>query len=294
MNRFEQVSVFLWQLQQQLLERFAAFKPLLEQSGQRPNGYGRSYILEQGATLERLALHFTQMHSLDLPSSAAVRHPEAVGLPWRVCGLSLIVHPTNPFAPTVHLNYRYFEVNDQLWWFGGGSDLTPHYPFSEDAIHFHQTLKAACDTHHPDYYPRFKTQCDQYFINHHRQEARGIGGIFFDDFTADHFETAFGLVKSAANAFIPAYFPILDARHKTPFTKAQRDWQLYRRGRYVEFNLVHDRGTLFGLQSGGRIENILSSLPPLVAWGFDYQPEVGTLEAGLTEFLKPKDWATQE
>jgi coproporphyrinogen III oxidase len=210
-------------------------------------------------------------------------------------GVSLVIHPRNPYVPTTHLNVRFFVAGEgeaATWWFGGGFDLTPYYGFAEDCVHWHRTARAACAPHGADLYPRFKQWCDEYFFLKHRNEPRGIGGIFFDDFNAPGFAQSFAFLRSVGDAFLPAYLPIVQRRKHTPYGDRERQFQLHRRGRYVEFNLVYDRGTLFGLQSGGRTESILMSLPPLVAWRYDWQPPAGSPEAGLMEnFLRPRDWA---
>jgi coproporphyrinogen III oxidase len=226
-----------------------------------------------------------------LPSSASAARPQLAGQAYEAMGVSLVLHPRNPYCPTVHLNVRFFSAGD-TWWFGGGMDLTPYYGFEEDARHFHAACKQALERSGPDYYPRFKRWCDEYFHLKHRNEARGIGGIFFDDLADRDLEFSFGLVRSVGDAFLGAYLPILERRRNTPFGRRERDFQLYRRGRYVEFNLVYDRGTLFGLQSGGRTESILMSLPPHAAWRYDWQPAPDSPEEKLyTDFLRPRDWA---
>ncbi|BAC91817.1 coproporphyrinogen III oxidase [Gloeobacter violaceus PCC 7421] len=255
-------------------------------------GGGRSRILTEGRVFERAGIGFSEVHGSHLPPSILQQRPEAEGHPFYVTGTSMVLHPRNPYVPTVHLNYRYFEAGP-VWWFGGGADLTPYYGFVEDAAHFHATLKAACDAHDPEYYPRFKKWCDEYFYLKHRQEPRGVGGIFFDYVQGD-WEKIFAFAQSCGNAFLPAYLPIVERRHTLPYAERERNFQLYRRGRYVEFNLVWDRGTIFGLQTNGRIESILMSMPPLVRWEYNYRPEPGTAEAELYEvFLVPQDWASQ-
>ena len=237
----------------------------------RPEGGGGiSCLLEGGAVLERGGVGFSHVFGASLPASASASRPELAGRGFEALGVSLVLHPRNPYAPTVHMNVRFLlakkEGSDPLWWFGGGMDLTPYYGFAEDAVHFHRQCRDALTPFGTDCYPRFKTWCDNYFYLKHRQEPRGIGGIFFDDFSAGGFEASFALMKSVAGHFIPGYLPILQRRKDIPYGERERDFQLYRRGRYVEFNLVYDRGTLFGLQSGGRTESILMSLPPEVKW----------------------------
>ena len=253
-------------------------------------GGGRSRVLSEGAVFEKAGVGFSHVTGASLPASATAARPQLAGQPFLAMGVSLVVHPRNPYAPTAHLNVRYFQAGD-TWWFGGGFDLTPYYGFEEDAVHWHRTAQAACGA---ALYPRFKQWCDEYFFLKHRGEPRGIGGIFFDDFNAPGFDASFALMRRVGDAFLPAYLPILQRRKSTPFGPRERDFQLYRRGRYVEFNLVYDRGTLFGLQSGGRTESILMSLPPLVAWRYDWKPDRGSPEAKLYEvFLKPTDWTEQ-
>ena len=259
-------------------------------------GGGRTRVLENGATIEKAGVNFSHVLGKQLPPSASARRPQLAGRGFEAMGVSLIVHPHNPYVPTSHANLRFFvaakEGEEPVWWFGGGFDLTPYYGFAEDAVHWHRTARAACDPFGADLYPRFKQWCDEYFYLGHRDEPRGIGGLFFDDFDEGGFAHSFAFIRSVGEAYLKAYLPIVQHRKETPYGERQRDFQLYRRGRYVEFNLVYDRGTLFGLQSGGRTESILVSLPPLVQWRYDWQPEPGSQEAELYEvFLKPRDWA---
>jgi coproporphyrinogen III oxidase len=250
-------------------------------------GGGITRVLEDGALFERGGVNFSRVHGRELPPSASASRPQLAGRAFEAMGVSLVLHPRNPYCPTVHMNVRFFVAGD-IWWFGGGMDLTPYYGFEEDARHFHQTCKAALDPFGADYYPRFKRWCDEYFQLRHRGEPRGIGGVFFDDFAE---ERAFELTKSVGEHFLRAYVPILERRKNLPFGERERAFQAYRRGRYVEFNLVYDRGTLFGLQSGGRAESILMSLPPRAEWRYDWKPEPGSAEEKLyTDFLKPRDW----
>jgi coproporphyrinogen III oxidase len=258
----------------------------------RPEGGGGiTRVIEEGNVFERGGVNLSRVQGNRLPPSATAARPQLEGRSYEAMGVSLVLHPRNPYCPTVHLNVRFFSSGD-TWWFGGGMDLTPYYGFEDDARHFHASCKQALDACGPDYYPRFKRWCDDYFHLKHRNEPRGIGGIFFDDLADRDLDFSFGLVRSVGDAFLGAYLPILDKRKDTPFGQRERDFQLYRRGRYVEFNLVYDRGTLFGLQSGGRSESILMSLPPQAAWRYDWRPSPGSAEERLyTDFLKPRDWA---
>jgi coproporphyrinogen III oxidase len=254
-------------------------------------GGGVTRVIEEGNVFERGSVNLSRVHGKRLPPSATAARPQLAGQAYEAMGVSLVLHPRNPYCPTVHLNVRFFSAGG-TWWFGGGMDLTPYYGFEEDARHFHAACKQALERSGPDYYPRFKRWCDEYFHLKHRNEARGIGGIFFDDLADRDLEFSFGLVRSVGDAFLGAYLPILERRRNTPFGRRERDFQLYRRGRYVEFNLVYDRGTLFGLQSGGRTESILMSLPPHAAWRYDWQPAPDSPEEKLyTDFLRPRDWA---
>ncbi len=250
-------------------------------------GGGDTRILCDGKLFERAGVGFSLVHGGQLPPAASKQKPELAGRPWRAMGVSAVLHPLNPYVPAAHLNVRFFNA-DSVWWFGGGFDLTPYYGFDDDARHWHATARAACGE---KLYPRLKKHCDEYFYLPHRGEPRGIGGLFFDDWSEGGFDASFALMKNVGDHFIKAYRPIAQRRKDTKYGERERQWQLYRRGRYVEFNLVHDRGTLFGLQSGGRTESILMSLPPQVSWRYDYRPEPGSKEAELLEkFLKPRDW----
>ncbi len=265
---------------------------------QRPEGGGGiSRLIEGGELLERGGVLFSHVAGTRLPPSASAHRPELAGRPWQAMGVSLVLHPRNPYVPTTHMNVRMFVAaarpgHDErdVFWFGGGLDLTPYYPFEEDARHFHQVCHDALAPHGPQYYPRYKRWCDEYFYLKHRQETRGIGGIFFDDLNEAGFEAAFALTRSVGDSFLPAFLPIVERRRALPYDRRERDFQAYRRGRYVEFNLVFDRGTLFGLQSGGRTESILLSMPPQAQWRYDWQPQPGSPEAELADYLKPRDW----
>jgi coproporphyrinogen III oxidase len=266
-------------------------KGFVRDSWQRPEGGGgTTCIVENGQVFERGGVNLSRVHGRQLPPSASAARPELAGRAYDAMGVSLVLHPRNPYCPTVHLNVRFFSTTDKnpAWWFGGGMDLTPYYGFEEDAQHFHRTCRDALAPFGADYYPRFKRWCDEYFHLRHRGEPRGIGGIFFDDLAED---SAFKLVQAVGDHFLAAYLPILERRKGLPFSERERSFQAYRRGRYVEFNLVYDRGTLFGLQSGGRTESILMSLPPRAEWRYDWKPEPGSAEEELyTDFLKPRDW----
>ena len=288
------VKAYLLKLQEQLchgLETEDGKARFREDAWERAEGGGgRTRILEEGAVFEKAGVGFSHVRGQKLPPSATAHRPELAGQPWEAIGVSLVLHPRNPFAPTAHMNVRCFR-SGEIFWFGGGFDLTPYYGFAEDAVHWHRTARAAVAPFGEALYPRFKERCDEYFFLKHRNEARGVGGLFFDDFSELGFDRSFALTQAVGNAFLPAYLPIVARRKATVYDERQRRWQLYRRGRYVEFNLVFDRGTLFGLQSGGRTESILMSLPPLVRWDYDWHPEAGGPESRLVEdFLKPRDW----
>jgi coproporphyrinogen III oxidase len=258
-------------------------------------GGGRSRVLAEGAVFEKAGVGFSHVFGTQLPPSATAHRPELAGKPWQALGVSLVIHPRNPYVPTSHANVRFFiadpEGANPVWWFGGGFDLTPYYGFEDDCVHWHRTARDAVAPFGDDLYPKWKKWCDDYFFLKHRGEPRGIGGLFFDDFNALGAKESFAVMRAVGDAFVPAYLPIVQKRKNTPFAQPERDWQLYRRGRYVEFNLVWDRGTHFGLQSGGRTESILMSLPPLVTFKYNHAPEPGTEEARLhSDFLKPRDW----
>ncbi len=258
-------------------------------------GGGDSRVISDGNVFEKGGVNFSHVFDNSLPASATAKRPELAGAKFQALGVSLVLHPVNPFVPTVHLNVRFFiaEKDQQaIWWFGGGFDLTPYYGFEEDCQHWHRIARQACEPFGKEVYPRYKQWADEYFYLKHRHEARGIGGLFFDDLNAWGFANSFAFMQSVGDHFLKAYLPIVSKRKHSPYEQTQRDFQLYRRGRYVEFNLVYDRGTLFGLQSGGRTESILMSLPPLVTWRYNWQPQAGTPEAKLYDyFLKPRDWA---
>jgi len=291
------VKTYLLALQQRIVGALEALdgSPFRTDSWQRPEGGGGiSRLIEEGHFFERGGVNFSHVTGTKLPPSASALRPEIAGAPWEAMGVSLVLHPRNPHVPTVHMNVRFFCTTGAtpVWWFGGGMDLTPYYGYVEDAQHFHRTCKSALDRFGSEIYPRFKKWCDDYFFLRHRNEPRGIGGIFFDDFSEPGFDKSFALLQSAGDAFLSGYLPIAERRKDTPYGEKERDFQAYRRGRYVEFNLVYDRGTLFGLQSGGRTESILMSLPPVVKWRYDWKPETGSAEEKLySEFLVARDWA---
>ncbi|MCB1805808.1 MAG: oxygen-dependent coproporphyrinogen oxidase, partial [Candidatus Competibacteraceae bacterium] len=257
-------------------------------------GGGRTRVLSNGEVFEQAGINFSHVQGAQLPPAATASRPELAGRRFQAMGVSLVIHPHNPYIPTSHANVRFFVAeHDELapvWWFGGGFDLTPYYLFEEDCIHWHRTAKTACEPFGADVYPRYKRWCDEYFYLKHRQETRGIGGLFFDDLNEWNFARCFAFMRSIGDAYLPAYLPIVQKRRAMPYGEREREFQLYRRGRYVEFNLVYDRGTLFGLQSGGRTDSILMSLPPRVAWGYRWQPEPGSQEAVLYDYLQPRDW----
>ncbi len=271
-------------------------QPFISDSWQRPEGGGgTSRIIEEGKVFERGGVGFSHVTGANLPPSAAANRPEIAGRSWEAMGVSLVLHPRNPYAPTVHMNVRFFTATapgqQPVWWFGGGMDLTPYYGFAEDVQHFHRSCRDALAPFDGDLHARFKQWCDDYFYLKHRKEPRGVGGIFFDDFQAPGFAQSFAMTQSVGDAFLAAYLPILRRRKDMAYGERERDFQAYRRGRYVEFNLVFDRGTLFGLQSGGRTESILMSLPPIVKWRYNWQPEAGSPEAALySDFLVHRDW----
>ena len=267
-----------------------------EDAWERPEGGGgRSRVLANGAVFEQAGVNFSHVTGASMPASATAHRPELAGRGFEALGVSLVIHPRNPYVPTSHANVRFFIAEKAgaapIWWFGGGFDLTPYYGFEEDAVHWHRTARAACEPFGEDVYPRYKKWCDEYFFLRHRNEPRGIGGLFFDDLNEGGFDRCFAFMRSVGDHYLAAYRPIVARRKAAPYGERERDFQLYRRGRYVEFNLIYDRGTLFGLQSGGRTESILMSLPPLVKWRYNWRPEPGTEEARLySDFLHPRDW----
>ncbi|RUO35549.1 oxygen-dependent coproporphyrinogen oxidase [Aliidiomarina shirensis] len=299
----ERVKAYLQQLQDNIchsLEGIDGEAQFLEDSWVREQGGGgRSRVLKNGGVIEQGGVNYSHVFGEAMPASATAHRPELAGRSFNACGVSLVIHPHNPNIPTSHANVRFFIAEkpgeDPVWWFGGGFDLTPFYPVEEDVEHWHRTARAACLPFGEHYYQEYKEWCDKYFFLPHRNETRGVGGLFFDDLNTNpngelDFEHAFGLMKSIGNHYTPAYLPIIERRKDMPFSEQQRQFQLYRRGRYVEFNLVYDRGTLFGLQTGGRTESILMSMPPLARWEYMYEPEEGSAEARLQAFLKPRDW----
>lgn len=296
---FMPVKNYLLDLQHRIcsmLEQEDSHAKFIEDAWQhKEGGGGLTRVLTGGRVIEKAGVNFSHVHGGQLPQAATVRRPELADASFQALGVSVVVHPLNPYVPTTHMNVRLIVVEkpntEPFWWFGGGFDLTPYYGFEEDAIHWHQMAKAACQPFGEDVYPKYKKWCDQYFFLKHRNEPRGIGGIFFDDLHEPNFEQAFAFQQSVGNHFIRAYQPIISRRKSTSYAQQERDFQLYRRGRYVEFNLLYDRGTLFGLQSGGRTESILMSLPPQVNWSYNWQPAPGSPEAALYEkFLLPKEW----
>jgi len=293
------VKDYLLNLQQSICDALAkedGCKTFEEDSWQREEGGGgRSMVLADGEVFESAGVNFSHVHGAGLPASATASRPELAGRSFQAMGVSLVIHPKNPYIPTSHANVRFFvaekEGEQPVWWFGGGFDLTPYYGFDEDVIHWHQTAKQACDPFGDDVYARYKKWCDEYFYLKHRDEPRGVGGLFFDDLNEPGFVQSFAFMQSVGNHFIKAYLPIVQKRKHMDYGERERDFQLYRRGRYVEFNLVYDRGTLFGLQSGGRTESILMSMPPQVKWRYNWKPETGSAEAELYEkYLIPRDW----
>lgn len=295
----DKVKTYLLQLQDnicQALESEEKETRFIEDAWQRDaGGGGRSRVLSGGQVFEQAGINFSHVHGDALPGSATAQRPELAGRGFQAMGVSLVIHPNNPYVPTSHANVRFFmaekQGHDPVWWFGGGFDLTPYYPFREDVVHWHQVAHDSCAPFGEGIHARYKQWCDEYFYLKHRNEARGVGGLFFDDLNGWGFEQSFAFMRSIGDHYLPAYLPIVQRRRETPFGERERDFQLYRRGRYVEFNLVYDRGTLFGLQSGGRTESILMSLPPLVRWRYNWHPQPGTPEAVLyEEYLPPRDW----
>lgn len=294
-----EVKAYLLDLQDRICSALAAEDggaEFVEDSWDRPEGGGgRSRVIKNGAVFEKGGVNFSHVHGNQMPASATAHRPELKGRDFEAMGVSLVMHPENPMVPTSHANVRFFiaekEGEEPVWWFGGGFDLTPYYGNDEDCIHWHRIAKEACEPFGEDVYARYKQWCDDYFFLKHRGEPRGIGGLFFDDLNELGFEQSFALMRAIGDAYVDAYLPIVQRRKNDPYGEKERDFQLHRRGRYVEFNLVFDRGTLFGLQTGGRTESILMSLPPEVRWDYNWAPEPGTPEAKLTEYyLQSRDW----
>ena len=300
MSNINHVKEYLQGLQRHLcanLEQLDGGATFARDQWQRSaGGGGESRVLSDGKIFEQAGVGFSHVFGDEMPPSATKNRPELAGKKFQAVGVSLVLHPQNPYVPTTHANFRFFSAGEDnpVWWFGGGFDLTPYYPFREDIVHWHQMAKASCDPFGEDLYPRYKDWCDKYFYLKHRNEARGAGGLFLDDVNEAGFEDSFAFVQSVGNGFLDAYIPIVKRRAGHPFGDRQREFQLYRRGRYVEFNLLYDRGTLFGLQSGGRTESILMSLPPQVRWKYNWQPEPGSPEEELyRDYLKPNDWLSE-
>jgi len=294
-----QVKNYLLNLQDQICAALETQEPearFVEDAWQREEGGGgRTRVLSNGKVFEQGGVNFSHVSGFNLPPSATAKRPELANRQYEAMGVSLVIHSRNPYVPTSHANVRFFiakkDGEPTIWWFGGGFDLTPFYPFKEDVLHWHQTARAACLPFGADTYRQYKKWCDEYFFLKHRNETRGVGGLFFDDLNQPDFAQAFGFMQSVGDHYIPAYLPIVEKRKDTPYGERERNFQLYRRGRYVEFNLVYDRGTLFGLQSGGRTESILMSMPPVAHWQYNWQPEPGSPEAELYEsYLKPQNW----
>lgn len=295
----ESVRTFLLTLQEEICSRLerldgkATFHT--DQWDREDGGSGITKVIADGAVFEKGGVNFSHVFGKEMPASATASRPELAGRAYQAMGVSLVIHPDNPFVPTSHANFRMFVAEkpgaDPVWWFGGGYDLTPYYPYEEDCVHWHQTAKDACDKGGLGVYPKFKEWCDNYFFLKHRNETRGVGGLFFDDFNEPGFEKSFDLVQTLAHSYLEAYVPIVEKRMNVPYSENHKHFQEYRRGRYAEFNLVYDRGTIFGLQSGvGRIESILMSLPPVTRWIYDWKPKPGSDEERLYDFLKPRDW----
>ena len=300
MIEIESIRSYLFALQNNITDVLCDLDSTLvlkeDEWDREEGGGGRCRVMQDGHVFEQVGINFSHVFGNELPASATAHRPGLAGRKFQALGVSLVIHPINPYVPTTHMNVRFFVAENKeeppVWWFGGGFDLTPCYGFEEDAKHWHITAKEACAEYGDDIYPRYKKWCDDYFYLKHRQEPRGIGGLFFDDLNEWEFEKCFAFTRSIGDAFLPAYIPIVERRKDIEFDEQQRQFQLYRRGRYVEFNLIYDRGTLFGLQSGGRTESILMSLPPLVRWQYDWQPEPGTPEAELYDkYLKIREWA---
>lgn len=300
-TQLSQVKEWLLSLQDHICQRLSAIEGVtegsvfIEDAWQRPTGGGgRTRVLEGGQVIEKGGVNFSHVYGDAMPVSATAHRPDLAGRRFHAMGVSLVIHPRNPYIPTSHANVRFFiaeaDGKEPIWWFGGGFDLTPYYPFDEDIVHWHQIAKNACDSFGDTVYAEYKAWCDDYFYLKHRQETRGVGGLFFDDLNAGGFDRCFALTRAIGEAYIEGYEPIVLRRQAMAFGEREIAFQHYRRGRYVEFNLVFDRGTLFGLQTGGRTESILMSLPPHAVWRYAYQPELGSEEARLTDYLRPRDW----
>lgn len=299
----QQVKTFLLKLQDHICQQLAAADGkghfAEDQWVREEGGGGQSRVMTHGAVFEQAGVNFSHVSGATLPASATAHRPELAGRSFQAMGVSLVIHPLSPYIPTSHANVRFFIAEKPgeapVWWFGGGFDLTPYYGFEEDARHWHLTAQQLCQPFGDDVYPKYKKWCDDYFFIKHRNEARGIGGLFFDDLNSPDFDTCFSFMQAVGNGFTDAYLPIVEKRKALPWGERERQFQLYRRGRYVEFNLVWDRGTLFGLQTGGRTESILMSMPPLVRWEYGYQPEAGSPEAALySDFLPVRDWLAEK
>ena len=297
-EKIAQVKAFLLKLQDnicQTLELSDGKARFVEDEWEREQGGGgRTRVLTNGAVIEQGGVNFSHVFGDQMPASATAARPELAGRRFQAMGVSLVIHPHNPYIPTSHANVRFFiaekEGEAPIWWFGGGFDLTPFFPFKEDVVHWHKVAHDLCLPFGEDVYPKYKKWCDDYFYLKHRNETRGVGGLFFDDLNTPDFETAFGFMQAVGNGYLDAYVPIIEKRKNTEYGNMERDFQLYRRGRYVEFNLVYDRGTLFGLQTGGRTESILMSMPPLVRWEYNYVPDEHSAQGKLAEYLTPQDW----
>lgn len=298
----DQVKQYLLQLQDSICDALAAEDGeetfIVDEWTREQGGGGRSRVLADGAVFEKAGVNFSHVYGDNLPPSASASRPELAGRSFQALGVSLVIHPRNPYVPTSHANVRLFVAEkpgeEPIWWFGGGYDLTPYYGRDEDCVSWHQVAEQACAPFGESVYPRYKAWCDEYFYLRHRDEPRGVGGLFFDDLNEWDFDTCFAFLRAVGDSYVPAYLPIVQRNRETPYSERERQWQLYRRGRYVEFNLVFDRGTLFGLQSGGRTEAILMSLPPLVRWEYDYAPEPGSEEAKLLDYyLQSRNWLAE-
>jgi len=297
LSNIKQVKDYLLRLQNLICAELQQFDGnatfLVDRWDRAAGGGGESRVLSEGAVFEQAGVGFSHVFGDEMPPSATKHRPELAGKQFQAVGVSLVLHPLNPYVPTTHANFRFFSAGEEnpVWWFGGGFDLTPCYPFHEDVVHWHQTAKESCEPFGDDVYARYKECCDNYFFLPHRDETRGVGGLFFDDLNEPGFEKSFAFLRSVGDNFLNAYLPIVARRKNHPYGDRQRDFQLYRRGRYVEFNLIYDRGTLFGLQSGGRTESILMSLPPQVRWQYGWKPQPGSPEEALyRDYLRPRDW----